>query len=112
MVLSEGPYRLGPGCWTTGAIPRRSFETIGRPADLAYREGDVFLHDDMEDDQAIVINVQNKGLVVLSGCAHSGIVNTVDYAARSAAWNGCGRSWVDFTWAWQGMRKSSRRSTR
>ena len=80
VVLSEGPYRLGPGCWTTGTIPRRSFETIGRPADLAYREGDAFLHDDMEDDQAIIINVEGKGLVVLSGCAHSGIVNTVDYA--------------------------------
>ncbi len=38
--------------------------------------------DDIEDDQAIVIEVAGKGLVVLSGCAHSGIVNTINYARQ------------------------------
>ncbi len=80
IILSEGPYQLGPGCWTTGYIPRQSFEKSGRPEKLLYRQGDTFLADDLEDDQAIVINVREKGLVVLSGCAHSGIVNTVNYA--------------------------------
>ena len=32
------------------------------------------------DNTAIVANVKGKGLVVLSGCAHAGIVNTVNYA--------------------------------
>jgi len=36
--------------------------------------------DPIEDDTAIVANVRGKGLVVLSGCAHSGIINTVKYA--------------------------------
>jgi 7,8-dihydropterin-6-yl-methyl-4-(beta-D-ribofuranosyl)aminobenzene 5'-phosphate synthase len=34
------------------------------------------------DDRAIVINVKGKGLVVLSGCAHAGIINTINYAQR------------------------------
>ena len=38
--------------------------------------------DPIEDDTAIVANVKGKGLVVLSGCAHSGIVNTVNYAKQ------------------------------
>jgi len=80
IVPSEGPYRLGPGCWTTGAVPRRSFEQAGTPPSRAYREGDEFVRDRLDDDQAITINVRDKGLVVLSGCAHSGIVNTVQYA--------------------------------
>ena len=80
IILSEGPYRLGPGCWTTGLVPRRSFEKSGRSSSRAYRRGSEFLHDDLEEDQAIVINVADKGLVVVSGCAHSGIVNTVDHA--------------------------------
>jgi 7,8-dihydropterin-6-yl-methyl-4-(beta-D-ribofuranosyl)aminobenzene 5'-phosphate synthase len=80
IVLSEGPYRLAPGCWTTGAIPRRSFERSGIPSSLAYREGGEFIRDFLEDDQAVVIHVQDKGLVVLTGCAHSGVINTVRYA--------------------------------
>ncbi len=80
IVLSAGPHRLAPGAWTTGMIPRASFETAGIPADWSYREGDVWTHDKVEDDQAIVVNVKDKGLVVLSGCAHAGIVNTVNYA--------------------------------
>jgi 7,8-dihydropterin-6-yl-methyl-4-(beta-D-ribofuranosyl)aminobenzene 5'-phosphate synthase len=80
IILSEGPYRLGPGCWTTGEVPRLSFEESGRPSSTKYREGKKFLQDDIEEDQAIVIHVKDKGLVVVSGCAHSGIVNTVNYA--------------------------------
>jgi len=91
IILSEGPRELGPGCWTTGAIPRQSFETSGVPPTMAYREGDAFIRDHIEDDQAIVINVQDKGLVILSGCAHSGIVNTVHHA--------CAISGVDEIWA-------------
>jgi 7,8-dihydropterin-6-yl-methyl-4-(beta-D-ribofuranosyl)aminobenzene 5'-phosphate synthase len=82
VILSEGPYQLGPGCWTTGFVPRLSFEKAGRSSTRAYREGDAFLQDDLEDDQAIAIHVAGKGLVVLAGCAHSGIVNTVRYARQ------------------------------
>ncbi|MBC7230614.1 MAG: MBL fold metallo-hydrolase [Actinobacteria bacterium] len=38
--------------------------------------------DPIEEDTAVVMNLRGKGLVVLSGCAHSGIVNTVAYARK------------------------------
>jgi 7,8-dihydropterin-6-yl-methyl-4-(beta-D-ribofuranosyl)aminobenzene 5'-phosphate synthase len=79
LVLSEGPHELGPGCWTTGEVPRLSFEKAGTHQSRHYRDGDQFLPDKLEDDQSIVINVQDKGLVILSGCAHAGIVNTINY---------------------------------
>ena len=34
------------------------------------------------DDQALIVDVRGKGLVVLSGCGHSGIVNIVRYARQ------------------------------
>ena len=36
--------------------------------------------DGIEDDTSIVMNLKDKGLVIISGCAHAGIVNTVRYA--------------------------------
>ena len=45
-----------------------------------YEEGGEAKWDPIEEDSAIVANVKGKGLVILSGCAHSGIVNTVKYA--------------------------------
>jgi 7,8-dihydropterin-6-yl-methyl-4-(beta-D-ribofuranosyl)aminobenzene 5'-phosphate synthase len=36
--------------------------------------------DPIEEDSSIVMRLRGKGLVVLSGCAHSGIINTVRHA--------------------------------
>jgi 7,8-dihydropterin-6-yl-methyl-4-(beta-D-ribofuranosyl)aminobenzene 5'-phosphate synthase len=91
VIISEGPYRLGPGCWTTGYVPRRSFESSGLPAKMYYRQGLDLIRDSLEEDQAMAINVKDKGLVVVSGCAHSGIVNTVNHARQISG--------VDRVWA-------------
>lgn len=62
-----------------GEIPRRiSFEK-GLPYAF-YEEKGQKVWDPTEDDTAIVAHLRGKGLVVLSGCAHSGIINTVSYA--------------------------------
>ena len=91
LLLCKNPYELAPGCWTTGFVPRHSFEKSGRPTTLLYRDGDTFMPDDIEEDQAIVLNVKGKGLVVVAGCAHSGIVNTVHHAREISG--------VDRVWA-------------
>jgi len=82
IVETEMPYRIAEGCWATGYVPRESFETAGRPETQRYRDGGRFLPDDLEDDQSIVLHVEGKGLVIVAGCAHAGIVNTVRYARR------------------------------
>jgi 7,8-dihydropterin-6-yl-methyl-4-(beta-D-ribofuranosyl)aminobenzene 5'-phosphate synthase len=91
VILSEGPYQLGPGCWTTGTVPRHSFEKGGISGGRFYRDGETFERDRVEDDQAIVVHVADKGLVVVAGCAHSGIVNTVNHAREISG--------VDSVWA-------------
>jgi 7,8-dihydropterin-6-yl-methyl-4-(beta-D-ribofuranosyl)aminobenzene 5'-phosphate synthase len=63
-----------------GEIPRKTDFEKGMP-NAVYDDADGNEKwDPIEDDTALVANVKGKGLVVLSGCAHSGIVNTVNYA--------------------------------
>jgi 7,8-dihydropterin-6-yl-methyl-4-(beta-D-ribofuranosyl)aminobenzene 5'-phosphate synthase len=62
-----------------GEIPRRTEFERGFPK-MHYEESGKEFWDPIEDDSAIVAHVKGKGLVILSGCAHAGIVNTVQYA--------------------------------
>ena len=66
----------------TGEIPRKtSFET-GYAQHKALAKGTWQADPLIRDDRAIAINVKGKGLVVVAGCAHAGIINTVKYAQQ------------------------------
>lgn len=80
VVPSQAPHSLLDGALLfLGEIPRRiDFEKGMLKARYEERGAEKF--DPIEDDSAVVAHVKGKGLVVLSGCAHSGIVNTVAYA--------------------------------
>jgi 7,8-dihydropterin-6-yl-methyl-4-(beta-D-ribofuranosyl)aminobenzene 5'-phosphate synthase len=83
LINTKQPYLIGDGTiLVTGEIPREtSFETgiLQHRAliDGIWRSDPLIL-----DDRAVVFNVKGKGLVVISGCAHSGIINTIHYAQR------------------------------
>ena len=63
---------------TTGEIPRRTeFEKV---KGFYIIENGVFKEDYLPDDQALIVKMADGGLVVLLGCCHSGVVNTVKYA--------------------------------
>jgi 7,8-dihydropterin-6-yl-methyl-4-(beta-D-ribofuranosyl)aminobenzene 5'-phosphate synthase len=62
-----------------GEVPKKTKFEKGFPR-MHYDQGGQSHWDPIEDDTAVVANVRGKGLVVLSGCAHSGIINTVKYA--------------------------------
>ncbi len=64
-----------------GEIPRLTEFEKGM-ANVYYERDGAEHEDDLIDDSAVVMHVKGKGLVVLSGCAHSGIVNTVTYARK------------------------------
>lgn len=65
-----------------GEVPRKTDFETGVP-NFFYEKDGKETWDDLADDSAIVMNVRGKGLVVISGCAHSGIVNTVTYARQA-----------------------------
>jgi 7,8-dihydropterin-6-yl-methyl-4-(beta-D-ribofuranosyl)aminobenzene 5'-phosphate synthase len=80
VVETSTPHPLLDGALLfLGEIPKKTSFERGFPG-MHYEEGGSEKWDPTEDDSAIVGHVRGKGLVILSGCAHSGIVNTVNYA--------------------------------
>ncbi len=78
--LSKEAVRLTSNIMTTGEIPMvTDFEQID--ARLFVRTESGFEPDKLMDDQAIVITTED-GLILVSGCAHRGIVNTIYQAQR------------------------------
>jgi 7,8-dihydropterin-6-yl-methyl-4-(beta-D-ribofuranosyl)aminobenzene 5'-phosphate synthase len=77
-VVHEKPHELHPGIWITGPIPRVHSEKNWTPF-MRIKEGNRLIEDTIPEDQALVINTRD-GLVVIAGCGHAGIVNTMEYA--------------------------------
>ena len=76
--LSAKPVRLSENIWATGEIPMvTDFESI-EPIFHVLENG-AFRPDSIPDDQALVIR-SPKGLVIVLGCAHRGLINTIRHA--------------------------------
>ncbi len=66
----------------TGEVDRTTEFERGFLVHQAFRDGQWQPDPLILDDQAIVVNVRDRGLVVLTGCSHAGVVNIVRYARK------------------------------
>ncbi|HEY4118931.1 MAG TPA: MBL fold metallo-hydrolase [Byssovorax sp.] len=79
-VEHDAPVELFPGVWLTGPVPRAHDEkNYGRGVEVDKPSG--WAEDDVPEDQSLIIDTR-RGLVVLSGCGHAGVVNTLEYAQK------------------------------
>jgi 7,8-dihydropterin-6-yl-methyl-4-(beta-D-ribofuranosyl)aminobenzene 5'-phosphate synthase len=62
----------------SGEVPRITDFEKGFPWAQAKIDGK-WVVDPFYDDQGIAVNVKNRGLVVIGGCSHAGIINTVKH---------------------------------
>jgi 7,8-dihydropterin-6-yl-methyl-4-(beta-D-ribofuranosyl)aminobenzene 5'-phosphate synthase len=81
IVDVKGPIAIIPGAYLPGRIDRVTDYEKFNPT-LVAKKGDEFVVDTFPGEQAVIMRAKGKGLVVLSSCAHRGIVNTVKHAQK------------------------------
>ncbi|HAI11406.1 MAG TPA: MBL fold metallo-hydrolase [Phycisphaerales bacterium] len=76
IVWTQSPTEIVPGLWVTGQVPRiNQFEDTGGDFYLDAKAQQV---DPIVDDQSIFFDT-GQGVVVLLGCAHAGVINTLTH---------------------------------
>ncbi len=66
----------------TGEVPRTTGYEPGLPPQQAWVDGRWEPDPLVLDDQGFIVNIKEKGLLVITGCGHAGIVNICHYARR------------------------------
>ena len=82
LVENVAPTPLADGTiLVTGEVERVTSFEKGLPNAGLERNGEV-VGDPIADDQALVVHLKGKGLVIIAGCSHAGIINTILYARK------------------------------
>ena len=77
-VEHDGPSEIFPGAWLSGPVPRKYPERNWSGAGKV-KTPDGIVEDTIPEDQTLVLET-NRGLVVITGCGHAGIVNILTQA--------------------------------
>jgi 7,8-dihydropterin-6-yl-methyl-4-(beta-D-ribofuranosyl)aminobenzene 5'-phosphate synthase len=73
------PEELYPGVWITGPVPRPNPERNWSGSSQVQIPAGQLVEDTIPEDQSVVFDT-TRGLVLLSGCGHAGVVNTIEFA--------------------------------
>ena len=83
VIERRQPSLLVGGILITGEVDRVTEFERGMPAQHQAWDGRGWRHDPaVIDDQALVMNVRGRGLVIVTGCGHAGVVNIIRQALR------------------------------
>lgn len=78
LTMNREPLEIHKDIWLSGEVPRKCpFEDVGK---RFFLDPQLTQADNVIDDQALICRTE-KGLIVISGCCHSGIVNTLEAVA-------------------------------
>jgi len=78
-VIHDAPAELFPGVWLTGPVPRKYPERNWSGTGTIQMPDGSKQEDNIPEDMSLVIDT-DRGLVVISGCGHAGVINTLEYA--------------------------------
>ena len=79
-LLGNELVEVGPGVFLTGEIPRHStFEKGDSNMTAILPNGSTIHPDPLKDDLSLIVD-SSKGLILVLGCAHAGMINIIEYA--------------------------------
>jgi 7,8-dihydropterin-6-yl-methyl-4-(beta-D-ribofuranosyl)aminobenzene 5'-phosphate synthase len=81
LVLVKDPFPLMEGVLSTGEV-ERSTDFEGRGIGTYNLENGKLVPDNLVDDISVIVNLRGKGLYIVTGCSHAGIVNIIEHAKR------------------------------
>jgi 7,8-dihydropterin-6-yl-methyl-4-(beta-D-ribofuranosyl)aminobenzene 5'-phosphate synthase len=79
--LSDSPIEVLPGLWTTGKVRERLEPEGSGPNHFILADGE-WRPDPYDDDMSLVMDTQ-VGLVIICGCCHAGLLNTLAHVRRT-----------------------------
>ncbi len=79
-ILSKSPLEVFPGVMYSGEVPRReAFEERGGVSSFTIDDGGEMIPDAIRDDVSLAVNLGDRGLVILTGCAHAGPISSIGH---------------------------------
>jgi len=79
-VLNPDFHQVGEGIFLTGEVPRKTPFEKNDPKLFREMDGKI-VPDPLPDDQSLVLDTE-KGLILVLGCAHSGMINTMNHVVQ------------------------------
>jgi 7,8-dihydropterin-6-yl-methyl-4-(beta-D-ribofuranosyl)aminobenzene 5'-phosphate synthase len=81
VIATKEPYTISDGIMTTGVVPRTNdFEKLtGNLLKITSERNGKETIDPVEDDLSVIFQMKDGSVVLLTGCCHSGVVNTVEH---------------------------------
>ena len=80
-ISHKNPTQLIPGLWTTGQVPRKYDEKNWSGVSKMIDSKGNIVEDIIPEDQSLFFDTEN-GIVLISGCGHAGLANTLDYVQK------------------------------
>ena len=80
-ISHKNPTQLIPGLWTTGQVPRKYDEKNWSGVSKMIDSKGNLVEDVIPEDQSLFFDTEN-GIVLISGCGHAGLANTLDYVQK------------------------------
>jgi len=82
LILTKTPLKIDRGIITSGEINRTTEFETWKWKNYYQKKNSKYLKDNIINEQALILNLKSKGLIIITGCTHSGIINLIKHSQK------------------------------